>query len=153
MIQSVALASRPLKPSELSSILKCMEGKVRVEELRSYQATGVNIENKIRMYVQSAHGFLRAKDKTLYIVHHTAVEYLFDEKRKDNLPILSKSEVHFTISWECFQYIHLAFRDPEYRQAGAEWPLIKYAAESWFIHARRSIEISISSFRKDGAHN
>ncbi|PUU77220.1 hypothetical protein B9Z19DRAFT_1146547 [Tuber borchii] len=151
VIQIVALALRPLKVCELRSILARMGGGVKAEGLSSHREPGSNID-EIGMYVQSALGFLRAKDETVSIVHHTAVEYLFDEKRKDNLPVLSKSEVHFTIAWECFRYIHLAFPYPRYRQAGAGWPFVKYAAESWFIHARRSIEISIGSFRKDGAH-
>src|SRR6202012_2367293 len=70
-------------------------------------------EKEIRMYVRSSMGFLRATDTTVSIIHHTAIEYLFDEHRKDNLPVLSKSEADLTISWECFRYLHHAFGDPE----------------------------------------
>ncbi|PUU84183.1 hypothetical protein B9Z19DRAFT_1118285 [Tuber borchii] len=34
-----------------------------------------------------------------------------------------------------------------------KWKFLKYAAESWFIHARRSIKISKDNFCDDSAHN
>jgi len=37
--------------------------------------------------------------------------------------------------------------------ATAKWRYLRYAAESWFIHARRSIEISTDKFCDDSAHN
>ena len=45
----------------------------------------------------------------------------------------------------------MARGDPE--EAVAEWPYLRYAAESWYIHARRSIEISKDNFCDDSAHN
>ena len=39
------------------------------------------------------------------------------------------------------------------QNAAAKWPFLRYAAESWFIHARRSIEISKDNFCDDSAHN
>ena len=195
MIQSVALALRPLTFDELSYIMACIEGKARKEELPCYKTASSEIcpksEQEIRMYVQSSMGFLRATDTTVSIVHHTAIEYLFDENRKDNLPVLSKSEADFTISWECFRYLHHAFGDPEklperavsghcngsrdsslgrhlqeteagetsweatrkdIHEAVAKWPYLRYAAESWFIHARRSIEVSKDNFRDDSTY-
>jgi len=196
MIQSVALALRPLKFSELGYILACIEEKAREEEQPCHKIASSEIrprsEKEIRMYVQSSMGFLRATDTTVSIVHHTAIEYLFDENRKDNLPVLSKSEADLTISWRCFRYLHHAFGDPERLPAGTvsghcnglwdsglgrdtrkgelgetpwelarknlpeavvNWPYLRYAAESWFIHARRSIQISKDNFRNDSTHN
>ena len=191
MIRSVALALRPLTFSELGYILACIEGKAREEQRPSRRGTSSEIrprtEKEIRMYVQSSMGFLRATDTTISIVHHTAIEYLFDENRNDNLPILSKSDGDLTISWECFRYLHYAFGDPErfpkgdvnvsghhngfrdsglgtdYQEEGlgetpcevarkdpsgavAKWPYLRYAAESWFIHARQSTEFSRNKF-------
>ena len=37
--------------------------------------------------------------------------------------------------------------------ATAKWTFLEYAAESWFIHARRSIEISKDTFCDDSTHN
>ena len=196
MIQSVALAIRPLTFSELAFILACMEGKARGQQLPSHIERSSEIrprtEKEMRIYVQSSMGFLRATDTTVSIVHHTAIEYLFDKNRNDNLPVLSKSEADLTISWECFRYLHHAFGDPErfprgdvcrhYTGSGdsswgqypqeeelgetpwevarknppaavAKWPYLRYAAESWFIHARRSVEISNDQFRHDTTHN
>ena len=39
------------------------------------------------------------------------------------------------------------------QEAATKWPFLRYAAESWFIHARRSIEISKDNFCDDSAHN
>jgi len=33
----------------------------------------------------------------------------------------------------------------------AKWPYLRYAAEFWFVHARRSIKISLDTFRDDSA--
>ena len=196
MIQSVAPALRPLSFSELAFILACIEGKERGQQLPSHRERSSEIrprtEKEIRVYVQSSLGFLRATDTTVSIVHHTAIEYLFDENRKDNLPVLSKREADLTISWECFRYLHHAFGDPEgfpredacrhynkfqdsslgrYCQkedpgetpwevarknppgAVDKWPYLRYAAESWFIHARRSVEISKDKFCDDSTGN
>ena len=197
MIWSVALALRPLTFGELGYILACMGGNASKEQ-QPYERVVASSEirpwseKEIRMYVQSSMGFLRATDTTVSIFHHTAIEFLFDENRKDNLPVLSKSEADLRISWECFQYLHHAFGDPErlprgdvdgnrrrssdsssgqgYKEqeprktpweiargdpqaAVDKWPYLRYAAESWFIHARRSIEISKDEFCNDSAHN
>ena len=191
MIQNVALALRPLKVCELRSILEGNEEGVTAEEVPSHEETSSNIEDEIRMYVQSAHGFLRAKGETISMVHHTAVEYLFNEKRKDDLRAFSKGKADFKISRKCFQYLHdtwadsretadgdairnyhksqgssserehqkgelggtpqeVARKDP--RGALVKWPYLEYAAESWFVHARRSIEIS-KDIWDDSAHD
>jgi len=44
-----------------------------------------------------------------------------------------------------------AQRDPT--GAAAKWAFLRYAAESWFIHARRSIEVSKDNFCDDSTHN
>ena len=187
VIQRVALALRPLTFDELGYILACIEGKAREEKQHCYMVASSEIrpwsEKEIRIYVRSSMGFLRATDTAVSIVHHTAIEYLFDENRKDNLPVLSKSEADFMISWECFRYLHHAFGDPERLQEGAgsghwngsqekrlqeapwevarkdplvavtKWPYLRYAAEFWFIHARKSIELSKNKFCDDSTHN
>ena len=193
LIQSVALALRPLTFSELGHILACIEEKARDEQQRSHVGTRSKIrprtEGEIRMYVQSSLGFLRATPTTVSIVHHTAGEYLYDENRRDKLPILSKSDADLTVSWECFRYLHHAFgdrerlpgrgpkmrhdllqdpsfgRDYQEREPPREvmrknpcraeviWPYLRYAAESWFLHARRGIEGSKDKFFNDPARN
>ncbi|PUU84170.1 hypothetical protein B9Z19DRAFT_1060428 [Tuber borchii] len=199
MIRSVALALRPLTFGELGHILACLEEKVKTEQPShggACASTSTEVrtrtDGEIRKYVQSSLGFLRATDTTVSIVHHTAREYLFDQKRQDNLPVLSKSEVDLIVSWECFRYLHRAFADPEefltrnvsghhdnsynpslhrYRQgetpgeaawevarkdpceAVARWPCLRYAAESWFIHARRTLDISRDKFYHDSTRN
>ena len=196
VIQSVALALRPLTFGELGYILACIEGKAGEEQRPCHMVASSEIrpwsEKEIRIYVRSSMGFLRATDTTVSIVHYTAIEYLFDENRKDNLPVLSKSEADLTISWECFQYLHDVFGDPERLLGGAisgyfngsqdsslrrypldqelgetrwevvqkdtseavaKWPCLKYAAESWFIHAHRSIQITNDNFYNESTHN
>ena len=196
VIQGVALALRPLTFSELGYILSCLERKARKEQPPCHRVASSEIcprsEKEIRIYVRSSMGFLRATDTTVSIIHHTAIEYLFDEHRKDNLPVLSKSEADLTISWECFRYLHHAFGDPERLLGGAisghsngfqdsslrrypldqelgeaprevarkdppgavaKWPCLRYAAESWFIHARRSIQISKDNFYNESTHD
>ncbi|PUU77222.1 hypothetical protein B9Z19DRAFT_1066010 [Tuber borchii] len=196
MIQSVALALRPLTFGELGHILAYMEEKTKTERKSSHGGASTEVqirtEEEIKKYVQSSQGFLRATATTVSIVHNTATKYLFDEMRKDNLPILSKTELDLSVSWECFQYLHRAFGDPEkfprrdtkwnynrpqdpssgrdfqegdQREAPWEvarkdppgavvkWPYLRYAAESWFIHARRSIEISGDKFYDDSDRN
>jgi len=180
MIGSVALALRPLTFGELGHILACLGEKGKSEQqpsLRgSYTEVRPRTEWEIRKYVQSSLGFLRATDTTVFIVHHTAREYLFEQKRQHSLPVPCKSEVDLTVSWECFRYLHRAFTDPKkfpkgssrehhnishnsssdrHRQGEAleetawevarkdpwgavgKWPCLRYAAESWFIHARQ----------------
>ena len=196
VIQRVALALRPLTFGELGYILACIEGKAREEKQHCHIVASSQIrpwaEKEIRMYVRSSMGFLRATDKTVSIVHHTATEYLFDENRRDNLPVLSKSEAYYMIFWDCFRYLHHAFGDPEKLLGGAgsgncngsqdsslgkssqenkqgmtpgeearkdpfgavtKWPYLRYAAESWFIHARQSIEVSNTKFFDDSTHD
>ena len=196
MIRRVALALRPLTFCELGHILACIEEKARAEQPPSYEGTRSEIqpmtEREVRIYARSSMGFLRATAETVSIVHHTAIEYLFDRNRKDALPILSRGKAELTISWECFRYLHHAFGDPEglargdvmeyrngsqnlslgrYRQeeelgeaswekarkdphgAVAKWPYLRYAAESWLVHARRSIEIMGDKFCDDSTHN
>ena len=196
MIGSVALALRPLTFGELGHILACLEEKAKAEKQQSYRRACAEIqprtEGEIKKYVQSSLGFLWATDTTVSIVHHTAREYLFNERRQDSLPVLCKSEVHLTVSWECFRYLHRAFSDPEKlprrnsrghhnnsynscsnrsRQGegsgqtawgvaredpwGAvdKWPCLRYAAESWFIHARRTIEFSKDKLCQDPTRN
>ena len=196
MIQSVALALRPLTFYELGYILACLEREERAQQQSSHRETNRKIrprrENEIRMFVKSAMGFLRATETTVSIVHHTAIEYLFGEGRGSGLLRLSKSEADLIISWECFRYLHHAFRDPKRspkgrvkgdynasleailggefpdeelggaprevarkhpQEAATKLPFLRYAAESWFIHARRSIEISKDNFCDDSAYN
>ena len=196
MIRSVALALRPITFSELGFILACIEGKARAKQRPSHRGESSEIrprtESEIRMYVQFSMGFLLATDTTVSIVHHTAVEYLFDENPQGDPPVLSKSKAELTISWECFRYIHHVFGGSErlrkggvrvchngsqdlrlgryYQEGGPEgapreearmdpagaaarWPCLRYASESWFIHARRSIKISKDNFCDDSAHN
>ena len=196
MIGSVALALRPLTFGELGHILACLEERAGTEQQPSHGGAYTEIrprtEREIKKYVQSSLGFLRATDTTVSIVHHTAIEYLFDQRRQDSLPVLCKSEVDLTVSWECFRYLHRAFSHPEkflegntgghhnksynsspnrYRQGevseeaawevarkdpwGAvnKWPCLRYAAESWFIHARRTIEISKDGLCHDPTRN
>jgi len=45
----------------------------------------------------------------------------------------------------------VARKDPQ--KSAAKWTFLRYAAESWFIHARRSIEISKDNFCDDSTHN
>jgi len=196
MIQIVALALRPLTFSELGFILACIEGKDGAQQRSSHRGRSSEIwprgECEIRMYVLSSMGFLLASETTVSIVHHTAIEYLFDKNRQNDPPVLSKSEAELTIAWECFRYLHHAFgdlegfpgggvtgphdrfwdpssgrgqqeeepgetsrevarRDPQ--EAAAKWAFLRYAAESWFIHARRSIEISRENFCDDSIYN
>ncbi|KAG0634630.1 hypothetical protein HOY80DRAFT_1097675 [Tuber brumale] len=195
MIQNMALALRPLTFGEFRYILACIEENAKAGQWRSRKGTnnedllGEKIE--IEQYVRSSLGFLRVSATTVSIVHHTAIEYLFDESRQDGLPILSKGELDLTVSWKCFQYLHDAVTDlerlpkgngkghhDEFRESspnrdhpeepaeapqevpqkwrqvpGSRWPYLKYAAESWFIHARRSIEIAEDKFFDDPAHN
>jgi len=152
MIGSAALALRPLTFGELGHILGFLEEKGKSQQQsslgRSYTEIQPRTEGEIRKYVQSSLGFLRATDTTVSIVHHTAREYLFDQKRKHSLPVPCKSEVDLAVSWECFRYLHRAFgeapgetawevarKDPW--RAVDKWPCLRYAAESWFIHARQ----------------
>jgi len=195
MIGSVALALRPLTFGELGHILACLEERTKTKQPGSEGASAEirpRSAEEIKKYVQSALGFLRATATTVSIVHHTAIEYLFDENRKDGLWVLSKSEVHLTVSWECFRYLHHAFADPEElpkenvsgyddksyhssskrddkveelggtpweiarkdpQGAVAKWPCLKYASESWFIHARRTVEISKDKLCYDSTPN
>ena len=184
-IWCVALALRPLTFGELGYILVCIEEGTRVANQPSPQRKPGEIqpktEKEIRMYVQSSMGFLRATDTTVSILHNSATEYLFDENRKDDLPVLSKNVADLKIARECFRYLHCVFGDPKRlpgsevwgayhtfkdfrlgrdpprgakreppweaarkdpQEAAAKWPYLKYAAESWFIHARRGFKIS-----------
>ena len=184
-IWCVALALRPLTFGELGYILVCIEEGTRVEKKPSLRKRPGEIqprtEKEIRMYVQSSMGFLRATNTTVSILHNSATEYLFDENRKDDLPVLSKRVADLKIARECFRYLHHVFGDPkrlpnpevlDYRsgywnsplprdphgkgeqeppwelarkypqEAAAKWPYLRYAAESWYIHARRGFKIS-----------
>ena len=197
MIWSAALALRPLTFGELSHILACIEEKSRAKQQfyhgrETKSEIRPRTEKEIRIYVRSSMGFLRATTETVSIVHHTAIEYLFDEYSKGRLQILSKSEAELAVSWECFRYLHCAFGDPKRFSRGdvrwgcdmswnssfggdgqeeeleeTSWDMaqedpgkaaanrrfLKYAAESWFIHARRSIESSKDNFCEDSAHD
>ena len=185
-IWCVALALRPLTFGELGYILVCIEEGTRAKEQPSPERTPSEIqprtEKEIRIYVQSSMGFLRATNTTVSILDNSATEYLFDENRKDDLPILSKRMADLKIARECFRYLHhvfghlerlpssevlvewgdwggsrgsrlrqdrmgqleppweLAQKDPQ--EAAAKWPYLRYAAESWFLHARRGFENS-----------
>ena len=195
-IWCTALALRPLTFGELGYILVCIEERTRAKQQPSRGGTGGEIrsrtEEEIRMHVQSSRGFLRATNTSVSILHHTAIDYLFDEKRKDGLPVLSKGEADLTISRECFRCLHHAFGDPErfprrevsgrHNRSGdsdlgqdhqedepeetpweaarrdpsgavAKWPFLRYAAESWFIHARRGFKISNVKFYDNSTCN
>jgi len=45
----------------------------------------------------------------------------------------------------------VVWKDPQ--EASVKWKFLRYAAESWFVHARRSIEISRENFCDDSIHN
>jgi len=177
IIWYVALAVRPLRFSELGHILVRMEGKARSKQGSSHGRASIErqpTEGEIESSIMSCQGFLRSAAGTVSIVHHTAIEYLFDEERDDGLPKCSKSGLDFILSWECFQYLHAAFDDPredrerdfkedpgetgselaweDAREAADTHKYLRYAAESWFVHARRSIEISMDKFY-DEDHN
>ena len=177
-IWCVALALRPLTFGELGYILVCIEEGTRAEEQPSPKRTPSEIlprtEEEIRMYVQSSMGFLRVTNTSVSILHNSATEYLFDENRKDNLPVLSKAMADLKIARECFRYLHYVFGNekilptsevsgeyiglqvlaprqgtPPWKvarkaplEAAAMWPYLRYAAESWFVHARRGFKIS-----------
>ena len=192
MIRCVALAVRPLTFGELGYILARIEGKSKSKQRssrRGESAQGQPTEKKIEKSIQSCQGFLLSVAGTVSMVHHTAVEYLFDEERNDGLPVCSKSGLDFIISWECFQCLHATFggaqnrgvgghsdkpRNPNSKrvyqeeepgeagwefvrkraeEAASEKKYLRYAAESWFIHARRSIEISKDKFYDKSTHN
>jgi len=182
-VGSAALALRPLTFGELAHFLACFEERGKIGG-PSYGAASAKIqptEEEVKGYVQSSMGFLQATDTTVSIVHHTAVEYLLNQNRKDGLPVLPKSAADFTIAWDCFRCLHHAFADPEefpkgkdsslhsksWGQSSKLWPTLlpetetpwgkarkdpqgaatmwlylRYASESWFIHARQSIAIS-----------
>ena len=172
LIQSVALALRPLTFSELDYLLGCMEEDARVQSQSSLTGASTKIqleaEEKIRMYVKSSMGFLRAAETTVSLIHHTITPYLFDENSNNALLRLSKSKTERAISWVCFQYLHDVFGDRERypvggyrgepgetshklarkppRGAVGQPPFLRYAAESWHIHARRSMEVSVEDF-------
>ena len=115
MIWSAALALRPLTFGELGHILACIEAwaEQHPSDWGTISEIRPRTENEIRIYVQSSLGFLRSTAETVSIVHHTAREYLFDEYSKGSLRVLSKSQADLAVSWECFQYLHHAFGDPE----------------------------------------
>ena len=114
-IWCVALALRPLTFGELGYILVCIEEGTRAEQQRSYPGMPDKIqprtEKEIMTYVQSSMGFLRATNTTISILHNSATEYLFDESRKDDLPVLSKAMGDLKIARECFRYFHYVFGD------------------------------------------
>ena len=183
-IWCVALALRPLTFGELGYILVCIEGSTRAGGRGAYPGMPDKIqprtEKEIKMYVQSSMGFLRATNTTVSILHNSAAEYLFDENRKDDLPVLSKRMADLKIARECFRYLQYVFGDnqslpgselfpiwgrfhsirPERdlevgqqeppwevarkdpQEAAAKWPYLRYAAESWLIHARWGFKIS-----------
>ena len=184
-IWCVALALRPLTFGELGYILVRIEEDTRIEKQSSHRGTPDKIlprtEKEIRMYVQSSMGYLRATDTTVSILHNSATEYLFDENRKDHLPVLSKAVADLKIARECFRYLHYVFGDEQSlpsldvvpilkrshsirpvrdrleveqqeppwevarkdpQEAAANWPYLRYAAEYWFVHARRGFKIS-----------
>jgi len=196
MMRCVALAVRPLTFYELSHFLVYMEGKAKSKQRSPHGggSTGSQpTEKEIEKSVQSCQGFLRSVTGTVSMVHHTAVEYLFDEERDDGLPKFSKRGLDFAISWECFKYLHAAFDDlgeaqeggvsghndkpgdsnskresqeeepgeigwelaPKRAQEAAAKKYLRYAAESWFVHAGRSIEISKpeDKFYDEKTHN
>ena len=174
IIQSVAIALRPLTFGELAHILALIEQKPKSENQPSHHRANAEFrprtEKEIRKYVQSSLGFLRATESTVSLVHHTAREYLFDEQRQKSLAVLPKSEAELIVSWGCFRYLHDAFSrlekfpkgnvsDPrevalkDRQGAVAQFPCLSYAAESWFIHARQSIEISEDRFLGGSGHN
>jgi len=190
IIHNVALALRPLTFGEFGHILAWMDEKVRPERPPHGPSGKIrpSTEKEIRMHVKSSMGFLRVTAETVSIVHHTAIEFLFNQHGRNRRREHSKSEAHLTISWECFQYLHHAFGGPggfqrgsvegrkngsqnprvgqdgqeedqgeaswavarkDPQEAATKWPFLRYAAESWYIHARRSIEISIYDFSDD----
>ena len=195
IIQNVALALRPLTFGEFGHILDWTKQKISTEQPiygGPSSESRFRAEKEIRTCLKSSLGFLRANAETVSIVHHTAIEFLFDVNRKDGLRVLSKSKADLTISWECFRYLHHAFghlkwsgtgnvgglryrsldpslgqnhqeegsgktplevvqKDPQ--EALAKWPFLRYAAESWFIHAHRSLEVSTDKFCDDSTHN
>ena len=171
LIGSVALALRPLTFGELDSLLECNEENADPQPQSFLTGASSKIqlkpEEKIRMYVKSSMGFLRATETTVSLIHHTIIPYLFGENCEncDNACLgLSESETECAISLACFRYLHDVFGDRErYRgrdheqepgetprelarenpqQAVVKQPFLRYAAESWLIHARRIIEIS-----------
>ena len=172
LIRSVALALRPLTFGELDYLLECIEENARAQPQSSLRGTSSKIqleaEEKIRMYVKSSMGFLRATETTVSLVHHTIIPYLFDKNCNEHPLELSQSETERAISWVCFQYLHDVFGDREKyprrdhkgeqgqtpRELVRKTPLdavvkqtfLRYAAESWVIHARRSMEISEEGF-------
>jgi len=114
VIWSVALALRPLTFGELAHILACIEERARAKQSTHNGTTSkiqLRTEKELRIYVRSSLGFLRATSETVSIVHHSATEYLFDENRKDDLPVLSKRDADYTVAWECFRYLHHAVGD------------------------------------------
>ena len=178
MIRYVALAVRPLTFGELGYILVDIDGEAKSKQRSSHGGASIEsqpTEKEIEKSIQSCQGFLRSIAGTVSIIHHTAIEYIFDEERDDGLPECSKSGQDFIISWECFQYLHAAFDDlreaqkgdvkedpgetgwePAWKrpqEAAAKHKYLRYAAESWFIHARRSIKISKDKFYDKAAHN
>jgi len=172
MIRSVALALRPLTFSELDYLLGCIEENARTQPQSSLIGASSKIqlkaEEKIRMYVKSSIGFLRATETTVSLVHHTIIPYLFNKNCNNALPGFSKSKTEGEISWVCFKYLHDVFgdrdrylgRDHEGKpgetpreltrktlpEAVVKQLFLRYAAESWLIHVRRSIEISEEDF-------
>ena len=115
MIRSVALALRPLTFSELDCLLGCIEENARTQSQSSLIGASSKIqleaEQKIRMFVKSSMGFLRATETTVSLVHRTVIPYLFNKNGNYAFPGFSKSETEREISWVCFQYLHDVFGD------------------------------------------
>ena len=183
-IWCVALALRPLTFGELGYIVACIEDDTLPKHSPCpllwrpsfYEPTA----KKIRIYVQCSMGFLRATETTVSILHNSATEYLFNENRKDDLPVFSKRVADLQLARTCFRYLHHVFGDPsrlpssevighysrnldspwgydplrelqephwkvawqDPQGAAAKWPYLRYAAQFWFVHARRGFKIS-----------
>ncbi|KAG0133854.1 hypothetical protein HOY82DRAFT_603315 [Tuber indicum] len=195
IIRSVALAFRPLTFGEFGHILVCIEAGAETGHSALVGGTGTEApprtEEEIKRYIRPCLTFLRVGAGTVSIVHHTAIDYLFEETLQGSIQVPHRSKLDFKVSWECFRYLHCAFTGSEespnegngqrpgrflepsperdHQEGPAEprwetarrnpqgavdkWPYLRYAAECWLLHARRSIGIAEDGLWGDSNRN
>ena len=154
ILQAVTHASRPLRLLEIAEFIDVTQRPTGYRDLKA-----------AKDLVRSACGPLLEilPDETVSVVHHSLTEFLNGSTRQlttfSSYPVLEPGPAHNTIALVCLSYLlsgslndvqtsseraYSHFFEPK-RSVYLAFPFVKYAANNWFVHARKATTLGHDS--------
>ncbi|KAL7942549.1 hypothetical protein V8C42DRAFT_359993 [Trichoderma barbatum] len=146
LLQIVLAATRPLTLDEANYALTlALDGRFSSHEKLERKKWP---QHTFKTTVQTLCGlFISIHDAKLSFIHQTAREFLIHRERGTWKGRLSMSKSHGILSGACIKYLQILGTSVT-TDKGLKWPMLSYAANSWFLHFRSQDADSTEKLRK-----